>query len=509
MPETPDIPSAVTPLSNLTRPKPKTVYVPDKSQKRNLSAGSTPSPSLITQIDKKLRGDTEFDWLVDNMEPEVTLADLMDQLKLTAKSTDLIDLATKKDVQEIRGIVSSHTLELQQLREDLESQAKRIQQLEESFGGQAAASLSRTQPDVDTFRSRQYGGPRAGSSQPNPRRRNLVFEGLPLLSDRDTIGFVIQLCSSLGIIAYYTDFEGVQPMRRRDGSSRPPPVLITFTEYHVRSAILRNKVKLADTEKYASVFINLDEPVELRRAKAVLRQVGYQARLDGKTVQLKDDWIKIDDEEFKISDLDRIPEKYRANLQPKTRPTDASAPTSLQKPNTPNPPTRTKRIKIKMTKAGLTFSGPSAYLSHMHRCPVVYKKVSYSSVEQGYHHLHAVFEGEEELAKAIMNVHDPYAIKDAAEPLPKSEAWGKVAPGRMWELNEAKYDQNPDLKKQLLETAPALLIEASVDSKWGGACPFGSDIYDQGIVPGTNLCGTQLTQYRNNILADMDKLRMS
>ena len=87
--------------------------------------------------------------------------------------------------------------------------------------------------------------------------------------------------------------------------------------------------------------------------------------------------------------------------------------------------------------------------------------------------------------------------------LPKSEGWAKEAPNKAWELNEAKYEQNPELKRKLLDTAPAPLIEASVDSKWGGACPFGSEVYIQGQVPGANLCGKQLTKYRDNLLADM------
>ena len=104
----------------------------------------------------------------------------------------------------------------------------------------------------------------------------------------------------------------------------------------------------------------------------------------------------------------------------------------------------------------------------MHRCSFVYKKTPYSSVEQGYHHLHAEFEGEHETAQRIMAIHEPYAVKDAAANLPKSEGWSLIAPDEMWGLNEAKYEQNPDLKKQLISTAPATLIEASVDSKWGG-----------------------------------------
>ena len=255
------------------------------------------------------------------------------------------------------------------------------------------------------------------------------------------------------------------------------------------------------------------------------------ARQDGKSVTIRDDLITIGDEEFKIADLDRIPEKYRANLDRPSRPShDAGASANpditLDRPPRPTPDagasanpdvratrlppsTHSKPVKIKMTRAGLTFSGPSAYLSHMHRCQFVFKGNPYSSVEQGYHHQHAEFEKEFEIAKKIMLIHNAYDIKDAAASLPKSEAWGKIAPSVMWKLNEAKFDQNPDLKKQLLDTAPTPLIEASIDSKWGGACPFGSDIYEQGQVPGSNLCGTQLTKYRDDLLATMAEYSMT
>ena len=54
------------------------------------------------------------------------------------------------------------------------------------------------------------------------------FEGLPTLSERDTIGHVIQLCSAIDIVAYQSDFEAILPMRRRDGSNKPAPILITL-----------------------------------------------------------------------------------------------------------------------------------------------------------------------------------------------------------------------------------------------------------------------------------------
>ena len=79
----------------------------------------------------------------------------------------------------------------------------------------------------------------------------------------------------------------------------------------------------------------------------------------------------------------------------------------------------------------------------------------------------------------------------------------------MTELNRAKFDQNPQLKQRLIDTAPHRLIEATVDSNWGGACLFGSEMYEQGIVPGKNVAGDELTKLRDTWITDMDEIRMT
>ena len=70
--------------TELSRSRQSIPYVPDKSQKRGLSVGSTPSPSFLAQTDERYRADnSEFDWhkvnLAVNMEeePEVTLSAIM------------------------------------------------------------------------------------------------------------------------------------------------------------------------------------------------------------------------------------------------------------------------------------------------------------------------------------------------------------------------------------------------------------------------------------------------
>ena len=191
--------------------------------------------------------------------------------------------------------------------------------------------------------------------------------------------------------------------------------------------------------------------------------------------------------------LDNIPDEYKINAMIPSTPaatldTGESMDTEAQAvrgarpktnaPTLPNIPTatpaaRTKRVKIKMTKGGLTFSGPSAYLSHMYRCDFVYQKNQYTSVEQGYHHIHALVKDFPDIAAKVLKIHNGFDLKDAVVGLPKSEKWSAMAPGKFWELNEAKFEQNPDLMNDLIATATHKLIEASVDSKWGGACRLG------------------------------------
>ena len=267
---------------------PKKPYVPEGSQKRCLSSGSTPSPTTIHQEDKRHRTDIgEFDWNStqvnrDNREPEVTLADLMDQLKLTAKVSDLVDLAKKEDLIKLQDTVTTNSMEIQQLRDDLAIQTPRIQQLEVNLGNQAASMLNRTQPDVYSGQQSQHGGAHQTELKQDSRRKNLVIEGITNGTDRDTIEFILQICSTLDIIAFACDIESVIRMKRRDESTRPMPALVTFDQLHVPSAILRKKAALIDNEKFAMVFINL--PLEVRRAKSVLRRVGYSARQDGREV---------------------------------------------------------------------------------------------------------------------------------------------------------------------------------------------------------------------------------
>ena len=250
----------------------------------------------------------------------------------------------------------------------------------------------------------------------------MVFEGIPNLTEAETVGYIIEICSALEILAFASDIDRVISMKRRDlTSKRPPPVLVTFNQLHVRSALLRKKTKLVNIDKFKDIYINPDEPFEIRRNKAAFRQIAFKARLDGKTVESSNDYIKLDDEVYTVADLDKVPEKYQPALKPKVPrditkdpgpdggPSASSLPDPMETSGLNNwqPKRKTHaREKIKLTEAGYTYSGPSAFLSHMYRCKFVYAKTPYTSVEQGYHHTHATQALDFEVAETIMDLSE-------------------------------------------------------------------------------------------------------
>jgi len=79
--------------------------------------------------------------------------------------------------------------------------------------------------------------------------------------------------------------------------------------------------------------------------------------------------------------------------------------------------------------------------------------------------------------------------------------WEVVARDVVYRANYAKYTQNPDLKKALLDTAGTTLVEASpYDTIWGiGRSKEDPRSQDRNTWRGTNWLGETLTKVRNEL----------
>ena len=132
---------------------------------------------------------------------------------------------------------------------------------------------------------------------------------------------ILDLCQAMGAIVFTSDIEDIVMLGKVDlktNHPRPPPVKVTFEQFHMRDKIMQRKSGLMHKEKYAKIFINADEPADIRRMKGFLRRVAYKARNLGKDVQFHSDWIQIDGVTYKSTELEKIPREYNPdNTRPK------------------------------------------------------------------------------------------------------------------------------------------------------------------------------------------------
>ena len=496
---------------------------PDHGQKRDLSPliGSS-----AEQDGKRVRNNSnDLSSIVSptgDDDENVSLRDIMKHLK---------KLATKDDLVQVKGSIIAQAAEIQQLKSELNNQQERLKVLEDQMGARTAADINRTErkPDVYVDSRKQYGRAHENSDPSQDRRKNIIIHGLKPVQEKEMVDVVLDMCQAMGSVIFSSDITEITRLGAYDvPTARPPPVRVTFEYVYQRNNMLRRKSKLAGKDRFAEIYINPDEPIEMRRIRGLFRRIAFKARAVGKDVVVRTDWIKIDEVTYLSTELDKIPREYQPDMGqrstakqsrendkdglgavggiPKRKdygvtatgqgPEKPGEGLSLPGKSSPSP-----NVKIKLTKSGLTFSGPTAFPSNMSPADFVLEGQPYSSSEQGIQHLNAVFNNAPDIAAKILETENTKKIKEYSHDIPKSDEWKKIEPTRLWDLMDAKFTQNPTLMEQLLATAPHKLIEASVDGKWGGGGPpFGSDCYELGIVPGDNVFGEMATTYRNQKL---------
>ena len=470
----------------------------------------------------------------------------------TVKREDLKDIATKQDILALEGNVKAQAAELSQLRSAFNKQQTEINSLKQTVDGNCAAILaaadrSAVQPGNlghRMFTNNGGGLPQNINTQAS-KRYNLVVEGIPDIPIPEVYTYIIELADRLNVTLYKRDISNVSRILRRPGSAitTPGPVVIVFVHAHLRDAILRKKIDLREIEKYKTVYVNPDEPLETRRTKARFRRIAYLARQDGHVVSYRSDSIRIGDIEYRATDLSGIPPQYIPKDNPRptaTRqvdngavlpPTTAqapgdvdtsstqddmeTAPTHEQVPTTTvvntqadvaQPPALipadqhlTGRTQLRGGR--ICFAGETSFLSNFFMVCFLYCNIQYKSLEQCYHHTHAIMAKALELAQEIYNETDGVRLKSLAKRIPYCAEWAIVSEPKMDEMLDAKFSQNQPLMDQLMRTAPYELVEASVDKKWGGGEPWNSTKYDTGTFLGENKFGLKITGYRNKKLA--------
>ena len=435
--------------------------------------------------------DLTLDIMADEPEKEPSLLELkryMDTIltRVSDNGKKIENLATKQDYQEIKDQLTAQGTEINQLRLEVTKLKKSVKDVEENIDSQLAQKLNRmsAMPGYTTgnARSNMATAEQNKTRMLNTKRRNLIIEGLPGDNDPEMKSNIIQLAERLGVSVFPAEIEDILRMRRRDENDpRPGPVLVTFTRVVIRDAIISKKRRLLDVPGLSKVFINADEPLHVRRAKAILRKAAYLARTQGEDVEAKHDRIRINNDHYDIENVHTLPKKY---IEMKPAPTFAAS-SSIPKTdknvdviqpqaNLPRTITVTTTFVVlpgenmRITNRGLLFSGPSAFPSNLSKYTIVFEDNPYNSNEQAYQWKKATDHDHHDIAIEIMRCTESFDVMYAASGITTTPEWKAYAPRFLAILVILKYDQHPELLERLITTSPMLLIEASTSKRWGG-----------------------------------------
>ena len=406
-----------------------------------------------TQIDKM---ETKIDWLVKMFEK---FRDDQDEMSKAVKETqsrmvkieekmetvivtDIQNLTTATEVNKVK--VSRHDDEIGALKLELESQTRRNDSLQEKFN------------ELDRVH----------------RSLGIYIDNLPRDTDSDNVKVVLDdFLSDLGLQFRSSDVANVYRVgkKHQDTDSRPRRVYVRLSSTTQKGDLYKNLYKLKDFTKWSKVFVNDDlTSIDLQKQRE-LRTIVTKARLVGRKCKLSGLTLKLDDKSYKFSELNTLPDE----LQP-------------------------QNSAIFTSEDGVSFSGKNAFLSNLHKSPIVFEQEEFKSVESAYQTIHARTVGKPEVAKLLKTEVDTYKILQVSRSLPDTAQWKVEKEVLMKKLVTEKFLQNQELKDKLKATT-GYIYEMTTDQFWGTGIPFSkSKLVKQGF-PGSNKMGTILVQLRDSL----------
>ena len=144
------------------------------------------------------------------------------------------------------------------------------------------------------------------------------------------------------------------------------------------------------------------------------------------------------------------------------------------------------------------------YMSNFYPSQFTLDNVKFSCTEQYMMYHKALLFGDKDIAEKILADDRPLRIKALGRSVSGFDeaVWKANREIIMFNGNLGKYSQNEDLKKQLIETNPKELVEASPSDKiWGiGLGINDPKIHDKIHWVGLNLLGVALMKVRSGLL---------
>ena len=146
---------------------------------------------------------------------------------------------------------------------------------------------------------------------------------------------------------------------------------------------------------------------------------------------------------------------------------------------------------------------PNGFLSNWYPSPFTLEGIRFTCVEQYMMYRKAVTFGDTEAAAAILATDNPGKIKALGRSVRNYSdiIWNGIRQITVYKALLEKFRQNPDLKRQLLATAPHTLAECALRDKiWGIGMTMPDEYrFEPDLWQGQNLLGFALMQVREEL----------
>ena len=140
-----------------------------------------------------------------------------------------------------------------------------------------------------------------------------------------------------------------------------------------------------------------------------------------------------------------------------------------------------------------SFSGEHAFLSNFFERPVLFDGAAYKSTEHAYQAAKSL---DPQVREVIQSAQSPREARRLGQMCELRDDWDEVKIPVMEEVLRYKFSE-PSMKRKLMETAPAQLIEGNTwgDRFWGAEREFGKWV-------GENNLGKLLMKLRDEYIAE-------
>lgn len=305
------------------------------------------------------------------------------------------------------------------------------------------------------------------------RRNNLIFKGVPETVSENPFQIVFQILEEK--MGFTNAKESIKISRcHRLGPKRPNknrPLIFKLHYYPDREAIWKSKKKL----KHSKIWISEDFPQEIMKKRSLLEAVCQKANSLGKEAFLSVDRMILNGKPHTVDQL--------KTLAPELHP---------------------EEVFTRRSDTHTAFYSRHSPLSNFF--PSKFKKdgIMFTSSEQHFQYMKALYCDELDIARQILQTDDPATCKTLGHSMsiPDLQVWQDEARETMYSGCFEKFRQNPKLKDFLMSTRDTVILEASADTFWG----IGLRITDENVFKpecwnGSNHLGKILRKIRDTFLS--------